>query len=719
MTRPKGTTARPSSQTGGFLLVVAFAALVLIALLLVSPYALVALLVDGLPALLMMTAVCGGGFALLPRLGFGEEPTRWQIVIGSALGIGLFSILVLLSGLAGLHSRTGLIALLAVSAGAGLLRARTLRTNVEVGDEVSSEREGPATSRNPALHMLWLLLVPTLVCALLAAATAPGLIWKEEGFGYDILEYHLQVPREYYDASVIRYLPHNVYAAFPSAVEMLYLAGMKLMDDPVAGGSIANYIHLSFGALCVFTVWAFARDFGPGVGVLTAIAFGSTGWLVYLSGLAYVENGLLFLGLAATGLLLRTTRSSVGDADDRDKPEPKGTSSDTATPNRGTRLRPLAAMAVAGTIAGFCASCKYTGLPMLVVPLSLMALVLTRGSVAERAKTAGVLLAAALLTLSPWLVRNLVQTGNPVFPLANQVFDARPPGFGDDQARQWNVGHSARANVEGAEDGVSAAARVRRVWSAVLADPDLRFSPAILLLALIGAALSKVRCAKVALLLLAAAQLAVWLTLTHLYARFAVVLLIPAGLLAARGVQALLDRERFTRWRYAQAAAIAIVILGCTGSTIASVRMVMRERAIGAPAALLTSGSVPGYEFLGFINESLPEDAHILLVGEARPFYMLRNTTYAVVFNRSPFADLLESGASDGEVIDWLRENGITHVLVNWREVLRLRGSYGFSSAVTPDRFEALQRSGLTLIHQQRVDDGGPRYVDIYAVPAR
>ena len=46
---------------------------------------------------------------------------------------------------------------------------------------------------------------------------------------------------------------------------------------------------------------------------------------------------------------------------------------------------------------------------------------------------------------------------------------------------------------------------------------------------------------------------------------------------------------------------------------------------------------------------------------------------------------------------DWLREQGYTHVLVNWLEVYRLRDSdYGFPTVISEDLFARLTRAGLT-----------------------
>ena len=99
------------------------------------------------------------------------------------------------------------------------------------------------------MRHLWLVAAPFVSLALLAASDAPGFIWQEEGFGYDVLEYHLQVPKEYLQEGRIQYLPHNVYANFPANVEMLYLLAMIVLDDVYDVGIVANMIHLMLAAL--------------------------------------------------------------------------------------------------------------------------------------------------------------------------------------------------------------------------------------------------------------------------------------------------------------------------------------------------------------------------------------------------------------------------------------------------------------------------------------
>ena len=53
---------------------------------------------------------------------------------------------------------------------------------------------------------------------------------------FDVLEYHLEGPKEYYQAGRIAFLPHNVYTSMPFGVEMLHLAAMEVMGDWWWGG---------------------------------------------------------------------------------------------------------------------------------------------------------------------------------------------------------------------------------------------------------------------------------------------------------------------------------------------------------------------------------------------------------------------------------------------------------------------------------------------------
>ena len=209
-------------------------------------------------------------------------------------------------------------------------------------------------------------------------------------------------------------------------------------------------------------------------------------------------------------------------------------------------------------------------------------------------------------------------------------------------------------------------------------------------------------------------QLAVWLLATHLYARFAVVMLIPLALLAARSVD---DGLRSLR----RTAVATLLVAGSVVNIAFASQLHIQESPGGAPASLMYEGKVSGFEYLGLVNHDLPQDARIFLVGEARGFYFQREIDYCVAFNRNPFFELLLAEDSAHDVLTWLREHGYTHVLVHWGEIERMAASYGLSPEIDPvdirTWFDRLADAGLMRVHAWPHPRKQTRFVDLYEVP--
>jgi hypothetical protein len=692
LTTPDASTV-PSPANRAALRAAVSVGLALLGVAAVSTYALLTVIVELVRALMIVVPPALAGLWLVPLLRLGRIPLRWHLLLGAALGLGAAALLVLGLGLAGLLHRGLWIALLTGMFVAGAVRLGRLIG----GDRVAPESEPAAAAAPPGSSLtaryLPLLTAPFLSMALLAAATAPGQIWAEEGFGYDVLGYHLALPKEYHDAGRIAYAPHNVYANFPSNLEMLYLLAMVVHGDPVEAGTTANMIHLLLGVLAVMAGWAAAREWSPAAGVVALVALGSVGWLPYLSGLAYVENGMLFFGMVALGLLLhRLSRGADAPTDDTGH---------------------LGWIAAAGLAAGLACGCKYTALPLIAAPLALVAAITHRRCPRAMLFSGLVFTVAALLTFAPWLAKNQAMTGNPVFPLAASVFPSSPAGWGEDEAARWAAGHAPGPHEQ------SLAARFGFLWKHVVADPEQRFGPVILLagvMGLIGLAMKRARTTDTALLILLGMQLIVWMFATHLYARFAVVMLMPLSLLAAR---ALGERPGALRQRLVP----AVLAAGCAWNAAFTAGLFGREQVNPFPASAFYDGEVPGTEYLSLVNHDLPPDSRVLLVGEARAFYFLRPVAYAAVFNRHPLTDILNEADGDAAVVERLRAARYTHVLVNWPEVARLSATYGMDPRIEPALFDRLEEAGLVLhrrfVHPipERAMLGTP-YVDVYEIPS-
>lgn len=663
-----------SSMPVGVLLFVILGTLV--AVWWAAPHAALTSLIDALASSVVLAPAILFGHALLRCIRLAPLPARWRFIYSAALGLGFLSVLVLIAGLLGLLNRTLWLGILAGMSLVGVLSLRGEGSNAESPPRQITQETVRA---HPAWNVLWIVAAPFLTLALLAASNPPGMIWQEEGNGYDVLEYHLQLPREYFQAGAIEYIPHNVYANFPANMEMLYLLAMVIHDDVRDLGTTANMIHLAFAVLTVFAAWALGRDISPHAGIVGGLAVATCTWLEYLSGLAYVENGMLFFGICALAATIRVF--------------------DRAAPALSWPI-------LAGLSAGLAAGCKYTAIPMIVMPLAVVWL-FQRNSWSRRFIHVGTFCLFAVLAVLLWLTKNWMNTGNPVFPLANEWFSISAPQWSNEQTIQWNRAHAADGVV-----GVSD--RLGAWWQMIPADHEQRFGPAILALGLLGLfarSRSRMDGALIALLLI---QTGVWLFATHLYARFAIPMILPLGVLACRALPyGASSRRCFV--------AIAVLIAGAAWNFNHAARRHARESAPGAPASLFYDGKLPGFEYLDVVNHELPPDSHLLLVGDARPFYIVSPADYCVAFNRNPLFEKIQGPEGSRGALEWIRENNYTHLLIHWNEVRRIARTYRFSPSISADQLSTglreMTESGLRLVRSfPHPSQPRMRYIELYEV---
>src|SRR5207302_11270122 len=99
---------------------------------------------------------------------------------------------------------------------------------------------------------------------------------------------------------------------------------------------------------------------------------------------------------------------------------------------------------------------------------------------------------------------------------------------------------------------------------------------------------------------------------------------------------------------------------------------------------------------LAGLNEVLPPESKVLLVGQGAVFFLDHPLVYNTVFNHETIETLARDRSPD-QVRQALRERGITHVYVDWPEIARYRspGHYGFTPFVTPELFAGLVKAGV------------------------
>ncbi len=502
---------------------------------------------------------------------------------------------------------------------------------------------------------------------------------------FDVKEYHFGGPKEWYQAGQISFLPHNVYTSFPFLTEMLTLLGMVLYGDWYWGALAGKGVLMSFAPLTALGIYAAGRRwFSPRAGAWAAFIHLSTPWIYRISIIAGAEGGLtcyLFASLLAVMFYL-----------DRDQTDAQADDDPLEASDRSG-----AWVVLAGFLAGSAMACKYPGVVSVVIPLGLVLLVRTWSSPAGRpVRTSSlnrviwcgvVFVCGVLLAIGPWLLKNLFETGNPVYPLLYHVFGGTD--WNAELNLKWQLGHSPKHHqlVDLAEKLVDVT--LKSDWLS-----PLLFSLAPLAL------LTRQRRQAAWLWLYMSYLFGTWWLLTHRIDRFWVPLIPVVSLLA--GVGATWNDHPWWRWIIRIAVTLAALFnLAFMTTSLCGYNAYLLDLQFAAEqTARITSPEVV------MLNSQLPPGSKVLCVGEAELFDARFPYVYNTVFDKSVFEEWCGVSEFAGgsakrplkpaaEIRRILREQGITHVLVNWQEILRYRMTYGYSDFVTPSRFEQLQAAGI------------------------
>jgi hypothetical protein len=201
-------------------------------------------------------------------------------------------------------------------------------------------------------------------------------------------------------------------------------------------------------------------------------------------------------------------------------------------------------------------------------------------------------------------------------------------------------------------------------------------------------------------------QMLLWAMATHLFARFGVTTVIPIIALVGRSCTAF-EWRGWPRMMLATSAVAAVLSVAC------STRFAIRQFAADQWQWF---GRTTARASLDSINLFTPPDARVLSVGNAATFYTTRPVQYAAALGPDPFAEQAE-GNDAAAVIDWLREQGITHIVVNWKEIRRLSNTYGYHSAIDDGLFARLRSAGLVAYYPNAGSPQPPEFIQVFRVP--
>lgn len=614
-------------------------------------------------ALVLLLAAAAHGLAVLLILG---RDVRWmlseRLVIVLGTGFSLLSLVTLMCGLFGQLSLAALIAPSFISLLVSGMIWRTRSGRQTVPNSVPPT----APSREGSVWIPFLVLavvIPYSGWLLLGAVTPPT--------DFDVREYHLQGPKEWFQQGQITFLGHNVYTSFPFQSEMLSLAGMVITGDwwrgALTGQAILAVYQLG-SVLCVYAIsrrWI-CRD----AAWLSVLMYLTTPWTLRISVNPLAEGSLTF-SFTALGMVL--LRLLSGDR----------------------RQRQL--IALSGLLAGSAMASKYTGLITAVVPGAFLVgwhLIRDPESkpvakvIPDVVQYLAIYSLAVLCIMGPWLLRNVADTRNPVYPLAYSVFGGHE--WTPEMEARWKPAHAPADHR---------LADIITVHFLDVATKNTWTSGLLFALCVPGIRALRRTLPNTVIFGLIAWNFLTWWALTHRIDRF----WIPGipFLSIAAGVAWTLSSDFWWRLLTSGAIVLATIFNVWFGTTAL----------VGFHAGLMDLEAARDMVIradIRLLNETLPSEARVLMVGEAEVFDADFSLMYNTVFDSSLFREFTadpddhESGRFQkmdhpDHIRERLEEQHVTHVYVHWGEVLRYRqpGSYGYEEYVQPSRFTELVRTGV------------------------
>jgi hypothetical protein len=451
----------------------------------------------------------------------------------------------------------------------------------------------------------------------------------------DALVYHLAVPARYVAAGGIVPVEGNFFAQFPQNIEMLFTLGLLLK-----GPSLAQWYHWMLGALAAASVAALSRAlFARASGLLAAAVFATLPTVTLLAGWAYVDLGVVFF--IVLSMLCFVRWQAQGRA---------------------------SWLFLSALFSGVAAGSKYTaGFQGILLALGVIYSSVKDGKPLWSAvKSAARASTVVGLAASPWWIKNILYTGNPLYPFCFSIFGGS--GWDAERARVLSLALSQWGGTGGILETILLPWRLT-MSSAFFSEANFD--------GVIGCAF------------LIGAPIVIWglgISRGHRTVAFFIVAHAVFWLLTSRQVRFLLP-----------ALAFAAALMGASVPALMAagwLRTVTHAMLCGAllwntllsslhfaahnplpvvlglePKKAFLEREVPGgdYAVFEYIEEKLPEESFILFGSLGNPGFLCKRRYYSdAFFENHTLAKVLKESPDAEEVWTALRRRGFTHLLFRW-----------------------------------------------------
>ncbi len=613
--------------------------------------------------LILFTWISAGvGRILLDRLTVLTNYSLERFAFGTAIGLLLASYGVFALGMLGALSFWPItiwwITLAVIGIKAQWLLIKDLQSAIRTRTSI------PPTKSYQIIRVSCLLVIIFFAfVAIVACFRPPG------GHEWDAIAYHLADVKIFLANHRISSLPTEHHSNFPFTMEMLFAVGL-LYDGYV----LANLFHFLMAALTVCAlIAAGSRLFGKPAGCISALLFATTPLVLWEASTAYIDLGFgLFSFLAAVAVI-----SSV-------KSDPK---------NKFTSATQTEWAVLAGISMGGALGMKY---------LALIPLIIYGGFLLSQRvpiKTAAIFFGLALTIGSPWYIKNIVLTQNPVYPFMFKIFHNSKYWSTDRaipyQAEQDSFGyvHSLHAPAETVRNIIQTPWRLLANADKFANHGDFTFSVLIggiftgLCFSLIF--MRKIERSAMLLLRLGILQLLAWFFLAQI-GRYLVslvpILALVSAYAASRWLKPELEPSQSPGWQPRLLQIFSAIVL--SGQALLTIWAVLSLPTSGRAAAergvMPTVISLPEdlavlsdpdkraeqlrrtldiYAAMEWINTKTPASSGVILYDDARGYYLDRPYLWG---NGEHSAYIPYTSMHNGaDLTRWLLDHGIQTVLIN------------------------------------------------------
>lgn len=210
-------------------------------------------------------------------------------------------------------------------------------------------------------------------------------------YSRDALIHHLAVPKLWIKKGIFCEIPGAVFSYYPMNVELLYFLCLLIGSD-----ILPKVIHLCFGLGTGLIIYFYVKPkLGKGYAILGLLLWFSTPIVIYVGPIAYIDLGLTFFIMGALFFLLYLMEE---------------------------RVNSFISLILFSLFTGLALGTKYTAFIILPFFTGVLFIVIVRryGNV-KALKYTAIFLILSLFIASPWYIKNLYLTGNPLYPFSTPL----------------------------------------------------------------------------------------------------------------------------------------------------------------------------------------------------------------------------------------------------------------------------------------------------------